>query len=235
MLRLISLLLLFSTGVVKAADDVATIRAALAKSFPSAKVTDIKQSPVAGVYEATANQQQIFISADGKYIFTGDLIDVNTRTNLSDQKRERAVVNGINKLSEDKMLVIGPKNPKHVVTVFTDVDCPYCARFHKEVPALNQAGIQVRYIFFPRAGLGSESYRRAVSVWCAKDRIAAIGLAKSGGNLEAKTCDNPIAEHYQLAQNLGIQGTPALILDTGNVIPGYVPADKLIAAFDKKD
>lgn len=234
LVRWLSFLMLLISVPSFAADNIATIRAALAKSFPTAKVDDIKPSPIPGIYEATANQQQVFVTADGKYLFTGDLIDVRTRVNLSDEKRDRAVVSAVNKLGEDKMLVIGPKNPKHTLTVFTDVDCPYCARFHKEVPALNQAGIKVRYIFFPRAGLGSESYKRAVAVWCAKNPAEAIGIAKSGGNLEMKTCDNPVAEHYRLAQTLNIQGTPALILDNGTVIPGYVPADKLIAMFEHK-
>lgn len=233
--RWLSLSLLLISVSSFAGDDAATIRAALAKAFPTAKVEDIKPSPIAGIYEATANQQQVFVTTDGKYLFTGDLIDVGTRTNLSDQKRDRVVASAIGKLGEDKMLVIGPKNPTHTVTVFTDVDCPYCSRFHKEVPALNQAGIKVRYIFFPRAGLGSPSYKRAVAVWCAKNPAEAIGVAKSGGNLEMKTCDNPIAEHYRLAQTLNIQGTPALILDNGTVVPGYMPADKLIAMFEHKD
>lgn len=216
------------------ASDTDKLKGELTKAFPKLQITEIKASPVGGVYEVSAGSQIFYATADGKYLFTGDLIDIAGRVNLSDQKRERAIVGAVDKLGEDKMIVIGPKNPKHVVTVFTDIDCPYCQRFHQEVPALTNKGVKVRYIFYPRAGVGSESYKKSVAVWCAKDRGNAIGVAKAGGKLDMKSCDNPVGEHFELAQTSGISGTPAIILDNGNVVPGYVPAEKLLAMLDEK-
>ena len=221
-------------GTAFASGETDKLKAELTKAFPKMEVTEIKASPVSGIYEVTAGSQIFYASGDGKYVFTGDMIDVAGRVNLSDQKRERTIVSAVDKLGADKMIVIGPKKPKHTVTVFTDIDCPYCQRFHQEVPALNAKGVQVRYIFYPRAGLESDSFKKSVAVWCAKDRGQAIGVAKSGGKLDMKTCANPVTEHFELAQSSGIQGTPALILDNGSVVPGYVPAEKLLTMFETK-
>jgi thiol:disulfide interchange protein DsbC len=113
--------------------------------------------------------------------------------------------------------------------VYTDVDCPYCARFHRDVPALNEAGVKVRYLLFPRTGVGSESYHKAVSVWCASDRVKVVGIAKAGGKVEPKKCDNPVEKHMELGAEIGIQGTPAIVFDNGKMLPGYVPAPQLLA------
>lgn len=235
MQRLLLLTLLLSQPA-PAADAANTkIRAALAKAVPNVPVEEIKPSPVRNIYAARIGGQTVYVSADGKFLFTGDLIDLETRTNLSERAREQENSAALARLGADKTIVIGPAKPRHIVTVFTDVDCPYCAKLHLEVPALNKAGVQVRYVFFPRAGLDSDSYRRAVAVWCAPDRAQAIGVAKAGGELAMKQCDNPVAEHYRLAQQLQVQGTPAIFLENGSVIPGYVPAEKLIAILDGED
>ena len=230
------LLTLFLSPAALAADPATTkIRAALAKAVPNAPIEDIKSTPVKNIYAARIGGQTVYVSADGKFLFTGDLIDLETRTNLSEQAREKQNSAALAALGAGKTIAIGPAKPRHVVTVFTDVDCPYCAKLHLEVPALNKAGVEVRYVFFPRAGLDSDSYRRSVAVWCASDRAKAIGVAKAGGELAMKQCDNPVAEHYRLAQQLNVQGTPAIFLANGGVIPGYVPAEKLIAILDGKD
>ena len=229
-------LLLSQPALALAADAASTkIRAALAKAVPNAPIEEITPTPVKNIYAARIGAQTVYVSADGKFLFTGDLIDLETRTNLSERAREKQNSAALARLGADKTVVIGPAKPRHVVTVFTDVDCPYCAKLHLEVPALNKEGVQVRYVFFPRAGLDSESYRRSVAVWCAPDRGKAMGVAKAGGELAMKQCDNPVAEHYRLAQQLQVQGTPAIFLANGSVIPGYVPAEKLTAILDGKD
>lgn len=235
MQRLLLLTLLLSQPAL-AADAASTkIRAALAKAVPNAPIEAIEPTPVKNIYAARLAGQTVYVSADGKFLFTGDLIDLETRMNLSERAREKQNAAALARLGVDKTIVIGPAKPRHVITVFTDVDCPYCAKLHLEVPALNKGGVQVRYVFFPRAGLDSDSYRRSVAVWCAPDRAKAIGVAKAGGELPMKQCDNPVAEHYKLAQQLQIRGTPAIFLANGSVIPGYVPAEKLIAILDGKD
>ena len=176
-----------------------------------------------------------YVSADGRYMLMGDLIDLDGRRNLTATRRGGLVLKSIDALGEANMIVLGPSKPKRTLTVFTDVDCPYCSRLHQEVPKLTQAGVKVRYLLYPRAGKGSETYNRSIAVWCAKDRVKAIGIAKSGGKLEMKTCANPVDEHVRLGHEVGVEGTPTIVMDDGRVLPGYAPAAELLAALGLQD
>ncbi len=210
--------------------DLAGLKAALAKAFPDTPVEALRFRPsvLPGMYEAVLDTQVFYVSADGRFVLLGDIVDLETRANLSAQRRAALVREILDGLSEKDMIVIGPADAKRTITVFTDVDCPYCARFHLDVPVLNRHGVKVRYLLFPRAGPGSESYRRSVAVWCAADRAKAIGLAKAGKPIEMKTCPNPVDQHYRLGERLGVSGTPTLFLDSGQRIAGYVPAPELL-------
>jgi thiol:disulfide interchange protein DsbC len=132
------------------------------------------------------------------------------------------------------MVVFPPAGPtKHTVTVFTDIDCGYCRKLHQEIADYNQQGIKVRYLMYPRAGVGSESYNKAVWVWCADDRQDAITRAKRGEEIPHKTCANPVKEQFELGQTLGVRGTPSIILENGQMVPGYVPAAQLAQMLDE--
>lgn len=227
-LLLCCLPLLFTASVF-AESDTDRIRAALTRALPDTKIDRIAPSPIPGIYEIVSGTRIAYASADGKYVLLGDLVAVDSQDNLTSSARKKLQHEAIEAIGEQNMIVIGPKDAKHTVTVFTDVDCAYCARLHLEVPQLNKEGVRVRYLFFPQAGPGSSSYRRAVSVWCAKDRVKAIGVAKAGGKLEARSCENPIDGHYALAMEMGLRGTPAVILDDGRMPGGYIPAQQLVA------
>lgn len=211
--------------------DPARLKAALAQAFPETPLESLalRPSAVPGIYEAVLDAQVFYVSADGRFVFLGDLVDLRTRINLSEDRREELARGLLDGLGEENMIVIGAPEAKRSVTVFTDVDCPYCARFHLDVPELNRHGVKVRYLLFPRGGLDSETYRRSVAVWCAADRARAIGIAKAGGKLEMKTCANPIARHYRLGERLGVTGTPTIYLDNGRRISGYLPAPQLLS------
>ena len=140
----------------------------------------------------------------------------------------------LSKIDEDRMIVYGPDDAKHTITVFTDIDCGFCRRLHSEMDQYNKQGIAIRYLFYPRAGIGSDSYNKAVSVWCADDRHAAMDAAKAGKDIPSKTCDNPVEAHYELGQQMRVQGTPALVLSDGEIVPGYVPPAKLRRALDER-
>ena len=157
------------------------------------------------------------------------MVEVRTRANLTEGAREKISARLLNEIGEQDMIVLAPKETRHTITVFTDVDCPYCVRLHQDVPELNRQGVKVRYLLYPRAGIGSETYRRSVATWCAADRAKAVGIAKSGGRLELKTCANPVERHYRLGERLGVSGTPTIYLENGRKIPGYVPPAQLLA------
>jgi thiol:disulfide interchange protein DsbC len=208
--------------------DTAVLQARLSKVFPGVTADELKPSPMPGLYELAVGTRVAYVSTDGKYLFMGDMIDLEHRKNLTDESRGQLVRKAINGLSEKDMIVIGPKHPKRTITVFTDVDCPYCARLHKEVPELTANGVQVRYLLFPRNGIGSPTYKRSVAVWCAADRAKAIDTAISGGKLKMRTCKNPVAKLYKFGHEIGVRGTPAIVFDDGRIVPGYSPAPELL-------
>ena len=214
--------------------EVKQIKAELVRAFPELKEVTVKPSPVSGMYEVEHDSKIFYATGDGKYVFMGDVLDLHSQTNLTEARRAAIRMRLLNDVGEANMIVIGPDKPKRTLTVFTDVDCGYCAKFHLDVPALNKEGVKVRYLFYPRTGIGSESYKRAVAVWCASDRAKAIGIAKARGKLDMKTCANPVESHYQLGQRLDVNGTPTIFLDDGKMLPGYVPAPRLLAMLGLK-
>jgi len=232
-----SVMALLVTGLCSGAvfaDEKQVIQAQLKKIIPNAPEADIQPSVIEGLYEVSVGPMVIYMSADGKYAFNGSLIDLDTRENLTELAKSKARNEAMAKIPESSMIVYPAKGEqKHFVTVFTDIDCPYCHKLHKEIPALNEAGITVRYLAYPRSGMNSPAYFKAVSAWCAKDPAKAMDDAMNGKGLEKKQCDNPVTMHMQQAQYFGVNGTPNIILDNGRLIPGYVPAKELIQIFNR--
>ena len=172
----------------------------------------------------------IYVSADGRYILRGDLLEPGAGRNLTEERRSAGRMAVIEALGEDSMVVFEPETIEHTVSVFTDIDCPYCRKFHQEVDQLNKNGVKVRYLAFPRSGQGTRAYQKTVSVWCAKDRSSAMTDAKAGKDVPEKRCDNPVDDHFQAGRSVGVTGTPAIVLDDGQLVPGYVPAKRLVKA-----
>ena len=234
MKRLFTLSLLFlACGSVQAEAPSSEIQLMIQQKLntfaPGLTVDAIEEAAVDGFYEVSIGARVVYFSNDGKFMFLGELLDTDNQENLTEKRRAKLVTKKLEKYGEDQMIVIGPRDPKNYITVFTDVDCPYCAKFHRDVPELNEAGVQVRYLLFPRTGIGGRSYKRAVGVWCAEDRIESVGIAKAGGEVPFKDCENPVQGHFELGQEIGIRGTPAIILDDGRMIGGYVPPDRLFS------
>jgi thiol:disulfide interchange protein DsbC len=202
--------------------------------FDGVKAENIQPSPVKGLYEVILPPQVFYASADGLYVVDGDVIELSSRRNITREQRGRAAVAAIDAMGEESMITFAPEKVKHTITVFTDIDCGYCRKLHQSMDEYNQLGIKVRYMAFPRAGIGSSSYNKAVSAWCADDPKQALTRAKNNQPIETKTCDNPVAAQYQLGQMMGISGTPAIVMESGRIIPGYVPPKRLVTLLDGK-
>lgn len=216
-----------------AQDDLAEVREMLRELVPGQAPDGLKATAVPGIYEVRYGSTVFYLNKDGRYMFQGDLIDLKTETNLSEQSRAEARLKIIAPLAEEDMIVFSPKQVKYTVTVFTDIDCAVCQRMHTDMAKINQQGIKVRYAAYPRAGLDSESYVKAVSVWCSKDRKKAITRAKAGEEVRTKPCDNPVKQHLQAVRELGIRGTPAFILEDGSLIPGYESVEHLVELLEQ--
>ena len=193
----------------------------------------VRPAPAPGFYEVRADGEVLYVSADGRFLFHGNLYDVAKRRNLTEDARREVRRDVLRAMDEDSLIVFAPAEVKHRVTVFTDVDCPYCAKFHLEVPELNALGVEVRYAAWPRTAPGSESYRRSVSVWCARDPRQAMTDAKAGRPVADAECENPVQEHFELGRRLGVGGTPTLVTDEGTVIGGYVPYRELVRRLEQ--
>lgn len=229
-------LLIAATFGVRAADTadddlVAVMEESLGRVIADVEVKSVKESVLPGIYEVVVGANVVYLSRDGRYFVQGDLIDLNERTNLTENKRVEARVAALENLDPDDIIEFGPAEPENVIYVFTDIDCGYCRRMHKEVDELNEAGIAVRYLSFPRSGIGSESYDKMVSVFCNDDRQQALTDAKAGRDVPAATCENPVAEQFKLGESMGVNGTPAVYLENGREIGGYIPAKRLIEYF----
>jgi thiol:disulfide interchange protein DsbC len=203
-------------------------RAAIVKKIEGIKLEDVRMTPVEGIYEVTRGSDISYSSADGRYVIVGDMIDVDNDSNMSESRRRVIRTRLIDSVPESEMLVFSPKNPKYTVTVFTDIDCGYCRKLHSQIAEYNKQGIRVRYLFYPRTGPNTESWAKAEAVWCSANRNDALTRAKNGEDLKVSKCPADIvARDWELGHKLSLEGTPAIFLPNGEMLPGYSPPTQL--------
>lgn len=211
-----------------------TIRASLLKAIPDAEITSVKPTPYPGLFEIKAKGYgTAYVSADGRYMLQGELIEINgsKMVNITEQGMagdRKVALAAVDKKDEIIFPAVG--QTKGVVYVFTDIDCGYCRKLHNEVPQINQLGIEVRYLAFPRAGYPSPIAKRMEAVWCSANPKEALTLAKQGQFITAPDCAAPIKAQYELGQEMGVRGTPAVFLEDGTQVGGYLAPKDLAAA-----
>lgn len=216
-----------------AANTDSLVRTAIAKAMPSSPIDSIKASPIPGYREVAIGGRVVYVSADGRYLIQGSLFDLTTRTSLTESSQAVLRRGMLAKVGPDRRIIFSPANPKHHITVFTDIDCGYCRKMHQQIAEYNKLGISVEYIFFPRAGIGSDAANKAINVWCSSDRRKALTDAKNDRPVLNKTCTNPIAADYALGQKMGFDGTPAVYAIDGSQVGGYLPPSDMLATLDK--
>jgi len=205
------------------------VRARVVAKLHGATADDVAMSPVPGLYEVTMGGLVAYVSSDGKYLISGNVYDLDSQENLTASRRNTARAKALASVSESQMIIYGPPNPKMTVTVFTDVDCGFCRKFHSQMAELNKAGVRVRYMLFPRTGPGTESWKKAEQVWCASDRREALTRAKRGEPIKGKACgDAVIKTQYEMGGDLGVEGTPAIFTQNGDYIGGYLTPQELV-------
>ncbi|HEU4616631.1 MAG TPA: DsbC family protein [Gammaproteobacteria bacterium] len=212
------------------ADGAPLTKEQIAAKLNNVSPSDITESPLPGVYQVKAGSSVAYVSADGRYFIEGDIYDLSTSENLTEDTRAQARAALLSGVSRDDMIVFTPKDGKvkHTITMFTDIDCGYCRQFHRDIDKVTALGIEVHYLFYPRTGPNTESWTKAEEVWCAKDRKSALTKAKLGGALPKSTCaDNPVEEHWELGREVGVRGTPAIFAENGELLGGYLTPDEL--------
>ncbi|NND46732.1 MAG: DsbC family protein [Woeseiaceae bacterium] len=215
----------------QAADDEAAldnVRSKMSDMFESVDPENITFSPVEGWFTIQQGSIIAYVSDDGRYLLQGDLIDLEQQVNLSEQSRNNARRDLIATLKDDDAILFSPADVKYSVTIFTDVDCTYCRKLHNQINEYLDQGIQVRYALYPRSGPASRSWSTAEKVWCAKDRNQALTAAKLDRKFETSSCDSAmVSNHYRIGRDVGLSGTPAIVLQDGTLIGGYLPPAKL--------
>lgn len=200
-------------------------------------VESVSKADMPGLYQVSlGGMRYLYASADAQYFLAGDIYQEQQgqMINLTEKTRATERQDIVKELKAEKMITYTPKGEvKARVMVFTDTDCGYCRKLHHDIPVLNKLGIEISYLAFPRAGVGSSTYQNMVSAWCASDSNQAMSILKRGGSIESNQCsDNPVAKQYKLGQKLGVNGTPALLLENGEMLPGYMPPQRLAQALN---
>jgi Protein-disulfide isomerase len=218
-------------------DDLAADKENISRSLqmilPDETITGIKTLPIGNLYEVVLGPNVIYMSGDGRYVFRGDLLDMQDRQNLSEQVRAAARKEVFAALTQEAYIEFSPDRPENIIYVFTDVDCSYCRRLHRDVPVLNQNGLGIRYLAYPRGGIGSRTFRMMEAIWCADDRRQALTDAKNGKQVSSKKCQSPVAYEYELGQKMGVRGTPGIYTEDGEELAGYVPPEELLILIRK--
>lgn len=229
---LISLLIVSNTA--SADERLENVRTIVADMFDIIEPKNITKSPVEGWYMIQKSSVVAYISEDGKYLLQGDMIDLEANLNLSEEARNDGRRELMSSVQDSDAIIFSPDEPKYSVTVFTDVDCTYCRRLHNQIDEYLDQGIEIRYLLYPRNGPTSRSWSTSENVSCARDKQAALTSAKADESFEVLRCDSTmVAEHYALGREVGLSGTPAIVLDDGTLIGGYVPPAQLKQRLDQ--
>lgn len=226
-----SLFLVFIAGPATADDPQQAISARLSGAVPGLEVRAVRETAVPGLYEVeTNNRDMIYATSTGEYILAGEMLRLSDEgiENLTENSRAAQRVETMSEFARNGVISYPAEgDEKVVISVFTDIDCPYCRKFHDDVPRMNELGITVHYYAFPRSGPGTPSFAKYESVWCSEDPLEAMDAAKRGQSVPDASCENPVEAQFRLGSQVGVTGTPAILLEDGNMVRGYVPADQL--------
>jgi thiol:disulfide interchange protein DsbC len=216
-------------------DESRTLRQAVLAHDPAAQVAMPASSPVAGMHLTSIDGVSGYVSADGRYFIVGDMLDLASHSNVTEEFRQATRRSLLEKVAPSESILFAPAKPKYTVIVFTDVDCPYCRKLHSELAELQARGIAVRYMAFPRSGPNTPAWKTMAAVWCSSDRRDALTRATRGDAVTAgSSCsDTVIAKQYALGQQLGIPGTPMVVLSDGTSLGGYMSPDRMLVALEE--
>jgi thiol:disulfide interchange protein DsbC len=225
-----AVLLVVSTRAIAEADpeELQQVRDKVSDLFDEIEPRHVMESPIDGWYTIRKGAIIAYISGDGRFLLQGDLIDLDRKVNLSEESRDEARQTMMSEIPREHMIIFSPEEVMYSINVFTDVDCTYCRRLHSQIDEYLAQGIEVRYLLYPRNGPRSASWVTAEQVWCSDNRNEALTLAKLDQKFQTKECDSSmVSAHYLMGQDTGLQGTPAIVFDNGELVSGYVPADRL--------
>ncbi|ANO50796.1 DsbC family protein [Woeseia oceani] len=220
----------------EAGDEVAAVREKVSSLFAEIQPEHVFSGPIDGWYTIRKGAIVAYISADGRYLLQGDMIDLDEQVNLTENERDNARRDMMSAVPDANTILFSPEKVTHRVSVFTDVDCTYCRRLHSQIADYMAKGIEIRYFLYPRNGPASASWTKAEQVWCADNRNVALTAAKADQKFETHSCDASIvSNHYAIGQDVGLRGTPAIVFEDGTLVSGYLPPEQLAQRLDAAD
>lgn len=203
----------------------AEVRKSLRGKIVGGENAEIQPAPIPGIFEVIAASQLYYVTADGRYLFQGNAFDLLEGKDLTEPRMNDVRAKQLSAVGDASSIIYSPKDGKvkHRITVFTDIECYYCRKMHEQMEGYLARGIEVQYLFYPRKGLNSAGAKQAEAVWCADNRLHAMDEAKAQRPIEARSCANPVKDHYLLGRELGVRATPTIMTSSGQVIPGFRP------------
>jgi len=210
------------------------VKNTLNQVIPGVSAKHIKPAPLPGWYQGQVGSRLLYVNADGTYLLDGQIFDLRNQENLTENALNSVRQELLASVDESTMIIFKAREERYQVTVFTDIDCGYCRKLHNTMKDYHDRGISVRYLAYPRAGIGSRTAKVMESAWCAEDRANALTQAKRGQKIEQLECKNPVEQHYELGNAMGVNGTPAILLDSGKMVPGFVDARRLIKVLEQE-
>ncbi len=229
-----SVALVFGFASAQADADLEQVRQKVAETFELINPEDIQASPVEGWYTIQKGSIVAYLSADGRYLLQGDMIDLDAQVNLSEVARTNARRDLMASVTDEQLITFSPEEVKYSVSIFTDIDCSYCRRLHAQIEEYLAYGIEVRYLLYPRNGPASRAWNTAEEVWCSSDRQNALTLAKLDRKFETSPCDSSmVQQHYGIGRDVGLSGTPAIVFSDGTLVAGYLPPSQLAARLEQ--
>ena len=208
----------------------------LATKLLGVEATDISESPIEGIFQIAVGTNVAYVSADGRFLLRGEIYDIETSQNLTENVRATTRTEMLGAVDPETILVFSPPEDeiRHTVTIFTDIDCGYCRQFHRDIDRVNELGIAVHYLFYPRTGPDTESWTKADKVWCADDRNTAFTGATVENVVPEATCaETPVRAHFNLGIDVGVRGTPSIFSASGELLGGYLRPEELLVALDE--
>lgn len=221
----------------QASDELDAVRAKMQTNLADIPIDHLGTTPVPGVFEVISEGEVYYVDSTVSFLFDGSMVDLKGRKNLTQLSMTAQNLRYIDAIGEQNMLIYNStdKDSTRRISVFTDLDCPYCARLHNELEVLTDAGVTVRYLLFPRAGLNTPAHKKLENVWCASDQNAELTAAKKGAATSTATCDNPVEQHFALGRQLGLTATPMIFIDDGQRINGYLDAQTLLEVINESE
>ena len=225
--------LLISSSLLAGPEEEQAIKDSIRTVLEDIDVDKIEESPIPGLYTVFIGAEIFYVTSDGQFLIRGDMIDLPNKANLSEEKRTIARRGILKTIPDDQFITFHPEKIEHTVYVFTDITCGFCQKLQSEVKDINERGIAINYLAFPRTGLNTVTSKKMESVWCAENREEAFIDAMIGLEVNPHDCNNPVVEHFGLGQSMGVRGTPAIFTEDGRYLPGYMPPDDLLKAIEQ--